>query len=104
MLPQFLVAVPQHEILARVLRNLRNIFIQQKRYQRALSVAENICLLLPDNAEELKQRGSLFAQLECFRPALADFSRYLELAPAAVDAETIRTLSRELETQVSRIS
>jgi len=35
-------------------------------------------------------RGALYESLDCAAAALADFRRYLELAPAAPDATTWR--------------
>lgn len=103
-LAQFLTSVDHREILARVLRNLRGIFVEQGRDDRALNAAHRICLLLPDNAEEIKTRGFLYAKLDCFAQAVDDYSRYLKLAPDATDTDTIRGLVMELAGQVGRIN
>ena len=89
-LGQLLASVGSREILARVLRNLRGNFIEQGQDERALGAAHKICLLLPQNAEEIKFRGYLYGRLECPRQAMEDYVRYLRLAPDASDAETIR--------------
>lgn len=103
-LARFLASVDHREILARVLRNLRGIFVEQEREDRALNAAHKICLLLPDNAEEIKTRGFLYAKLDCFAQAVDDYSRYLTLAPDAADVDTIRGLVTELAGKVGRMN
>ena len=103
-LAHFLASVDPREILARVLRNLRGVFVEQGQDDRALGAAHRICLLLPDNAEEIKYRGFLYAKLKCPPQAMEDYSRYLELAPGAADADTIRDLVMELAGDVGRIN
>lgn len=103
-LGQLLASVGSREILARVLRNLRGNFIQQGLYDRALGAAHKICVLLTGNAEEIKIRGDLYARLECPRQAMEDYVRYLQLAPAALDADKIRELVIALGAQAGRIN
>ena len=103
-LAQFLTSISSRDILARVLRNLRGNFVEQGRDDRALGAAHKICLLLPDNPEEIKARGYLYARFECPRQAMDDYSRYLQLAPDASDAETIRGLVLELAGEAGSIN
>ncbi len=78
------------DILVRVLRNLKGIYLHQQDFDRALYVANCILLLAPDNAEALRDRGRIYERLECFRAALQDFRRYLELDPGAMDHRDVR--------------
>ena len=103
-LARFLASVDHREILARVLRNLRGIFVEQGREDRALNAAHKICLLLPDHAEEIRTRGYLYTKLDCFAQAVDDYSRYLQLAPDAADTDTIRGLVTELAGKVGRLN
>ena len=103
-LVHFLASVDPREVLARVLRNLRGIFVEAGQDDRALGAAHKICLLLPDNAEEIKTRAYLYAKLECPRQAMDDYSRYLQLTPQAADADTIRGLVMELAGEAGRIN
>jgi regulator of sirC expression with transglutaminase-like and TPR domain len=60
---------------------------------------ETINLLLiinPDSAEEYRDRGLIYQQLEAYRAALADLTHYLELAPKANDAQLVRNMIGEL--------
>jgi regulator of sirC expression with transglutaminase-like and TPR domain len=74
----------------RVLRNLKGIYWHQQDFGRALYVVNCILVLDPDNAEALRDRGRIYERLECFRAALADFRRYLDLDPGAADYREVR--------------
>jgi regulator of sirC expression with transglutaminase-like and TPR domain len=77
-------------ILTRMLRNLLRIYLKRAEHARALEATDLLLVAVPDSADELRIRGLLYEQLECFGAALDDFRRYLVVAPAAQDAEQIR--------------
>jgi regulator of sirC expression with transglutaminase-like and TPR domain len=85
-----LVSASKKDILARMLRNLKAIYLEQKDYARALSIIDWIVVLLPAEAGEVRDRGLTYLKLECFRAALEDLERYLQMAPAADDLDEIR--------------
>ena len=99
-----LVSANKKEILARMLRNLKVTYLEQRDRDRALSVMEWIITLSPADASEVRDRGLLYRELECFRAALEDLERYLDLAPAADDAEQIRDYVIELQRTVVRLN
>jgi len=99
-----LVSADKKEILARVLRNLKAIYVEREDGNPALSVMEWIITLTPTDAAEVRDRGLLFAKLECPRAALEDFERYLELAPDAEDAHELRTRMVELRQAAARLN
>jgi regulator of sirC expression with transglutaminase-like and TPR domain len=99
-----LVSADKKEILARVLRNLKAIYVEREEDNAALSVMEWIITLTPADAAEVRDRGLLFAKLECPRAALEDFERYLELAPDAEDAHELRTRMVELRQAAARLN
>lgn len=76
--------------LARMQRNLKNIFMRTNDAQRALGVCDRLVFLLPDVAAERRDRGLVYEQLECFGLARRDFEAYLSVATAAEDAPAIR--------------
>lgn len=102
-LAPLLSSADKREILLRVLRNLKGIYLGARRLQKALAVAEAILALAPDEPGEIRDRGMLFDQLECFRPALADYQRYLTLDPEAREAESIRARIIELRDAVEHL-
>jgi regulator of sirC expression with transglutaminase-like and TPR domain len=78
------------EILARMLRNLKGIYHGRNDYERLLEVQNRLIVLLPDAHEELRDRGLVYAQLDCPRAAVDDLERYLVMEPDAVEADEIR--------------
>jgi regulator of sirC expression with transglutaminase-like and TPR domain len=55
----FLAPVTKKQIIARILSNLKGIYIQRKQYLKALSVVERLLLIDADAAQELKDRAAL---------------------------------------------
>ncbi len=87
---RFLGAAHKRDMLARMLRNLKSIYMHQGKWGKALAILEQILLIDPEEAPEWRDRGQVYERLECFRFALMDYQRYLELQPDADDAEDIR--------------
>ena len=99
-----LVAANKKEILARVLRNLKAIYVDREDDDAALSVMEWIIALTPADPFEVRDRGLLYARLECSRAAAEDLEHYLELAPGAEDAQEMRLRVVELRQAASRLN
>jgi regulator of sirC expression with transglutaminase-like and TPR domain len=92
----FLQAARPREVIARMLRNLKEIFSSGHDSARLLSVAERLVILLPDAWEERRDRGLVHAALGARYPAMADLAGYLEHAPDAPDRPAIRKRLAEL--------
>jgi regulator of sirC expression with transglutaminase-like and TPR domain len=82
--------VGKRSILARLLGNLKAVYIQAQLFRRALASVERILLLAPHDLDERRDRGMLLAQLNRISEAIADTQSYLNLAPNAPDAELVR--------------
>lgn len=78
------------DVLVRMLRNLKSIYHERREFERLLAVQERLVVLLPDVPSERRDRGLVFAQLECPRAALEDLGYYLGVEPHAPGAEEIR--------------
>ena len=91
------------EILARMLSNLKQVYVQQNDFVRALACVDRILLVAPDTPRELRDRGILYQRLECYTAALQDFERYLRLAPDDEAAHLIRDLMPELHRQAAQL-
>ena len=78
------------QILVRMLNNLKNIYWSSKNYLKALSIVEFILLITPDSVTEIRDRGMIYYQLECFSQALVDLEKYLKIYPEAPDEKIIR--------------
>jgi regulator of sirC expression with transglutaminase-like and TPR domain len=84
------------EIIARMLRNLKAIYVQTERWQRLLAVQQRLVILLPEHIEEIRDRGFAYARLDYVRPALEDLERYLGARPDADDATAVELQLHEL--------
>jgi len=83
---------PAHprDILVRMLRNLKTLFAEQERWRSLLAVQKRLVILLPDEVNEVRDRGLAYANLECPLAALHDIETYLAERPYAPDAEVLR--------------
>jgi regulator of sirC expression with transglutaminase-like and TPR domain len=94
---------PSNEILARLLRNLKQVFIHQSELAEALACSDRIVILQPEIAQEVRDRGLLYRALECWSDARADFEHYLAMAPEAADAEKVRAILLSLGNRKTRL-
>jgi regulator of sirC expression with transglutaminase-like and TPR domain len=85
----YLQAAPSREIIARMLRNLKEIFTTQMDWERLLAVQERLVILLPDSWPEYRDRGLAHAELGHSDEALSDLECYLDHAEDLVDVEAI---------------
>jgi len=99
-----LVAANKREILARMLRNLKGIYLDQRDYVRALSAIDWIIAIMPGEATEVRDRGLIYVKLECFRAALEDLEHYMQKAPDAADMDEIRSHVVELRMSAARLN
>ena len=104
-LAHLLGAASNKEVLGRMLRNLKGIYVERADWLRALSASERVIALLPDDAgEEYRDRAGIYLKLECIRAALGDFNTYLRQCPGAADAETVMAQIAELAPRVARLN
>jgi len=85
----YLQTAPSREIIARMLRNLKEIHKSQSDWQRLLAVQERLVVLLPENWTEYRDRGLAHAQLGHTEQALADLECYLVHADDQVNLDAI---------------
>lgn len=103
-LSQFLQAATPRQILARLLRNLKGIYLQLEEAQNTLEVMQRMVMVAPHAAEEVRDRGLAYYRLDCFRAALADLQDYLERRPDAPDADEIRCKAAALTLVCARLN
>jgi regulator of sirC expression with transglutaminase-like and TPR domain len=81
----FLQSATPREIVARMLRNLKEIHRSALNWPRLLPVMERLVVLLPQAWEEQRDRGMLYAELGRFDAAACDLRAYLEQVGDAPD-------------------
>ena len=101
---EFLQPVTKKEILSRMLHNLKGIYLNSTNYLKALSIVDMILLIDPEAMDELRDRGLLYYNLECFTQALSDIETYLRRTTNAQDAELIRGYIPVLKGLTAKIS
>jgi regulator of sirC expression with transglutaminase-like and TPR domain len=82
----FLQAATSREVLARLLRNLKEIHRSARDWARLLTVQQRLVVLLPEAWEERRDRGLVYAELGQHLQAIDDLSAYLDHRPGAEDA------------------
>ncbi len=90
--PQFLDPVGSDYILARMLRNLKGIYLSRREFVQALAVVERLRLLRPDDAGELRDRGKLRLSLGDLQGAANDLERFLADAPEPSEGSEVKLL------------
>lgn len=99
-----LAAASNKDILVRMLRNLKAIYSHHKEWLKALTATDRIITIMPELAEEYRDRGMIYLNLECFRAALFDLQAYLKMLPVAEDADTVRQKVVEAQAIASRLN
>jgi len=103
-LASMLAGASNKDILVRMLRNLKGIYTHHKDWLKALTATDRIITVMPDLAEEYRDRGMIYLNLECFRAALFDLQAYLKMLPAADDTDTVRRKVVELQAAAFRLN
>ena len=92
----YLQACPPRDLLARMLRNLKEIFRSQEDWPRMLAVLERLVVLLPGDVHERRDRGLVHAELGHAGLALSDLQAYLQAQPEAADHAALSARVREI--------
>lgn len=99
-LAHYLQAMPAREIMARMLRNLKEIHRSQSDWHRLVAVENRLLVLLPQAWDEYRDRGLAQAELGLLAPAVRDLETYLGRAGEGDDsraiAERVAVLRRAL--------
>lgn len=85
----FLQTAPARDVVARMLRNLKEIHRNAADWRRLLPVLERLVVLLPQAWEERRDRGLAYAELGLPDAAARDLADYLEHAGNAQDRTEI---------------
>lgn len=92
----YLQVSPPRDIIARMLRNLKEIHTTQEDWLRLIAVQDRLIVLLPQAWAEYRDRGLAHAEAGHFGPALADLDAYLRNTETGVDLDAIAGRVAEL--------
>jgi regulator of sirC expression with transglutaminase-like and TPR domain len=104
MAPEMLLPCGPRQMLERLLQNLKAIYIRKQDFERALGAVALLRHVAPENAEELRDRGLLYAALDCYGLAVSDLEAYLERAPRAEEARELREKVEYLRERAARVN
>ena len=102
-LQSVLATASKKDIILRMLRNLKGVYIQRDEFAKALPIMHRIIQLVPDYADEYRDRGVVHQALECFRAAAIDYETYLRLKPNAPDSAIVGERVAELARHLSHL-
>jgi regulator of sirC expression with transglutaminase-like and TPR domain len=94
---EFLAPVTPRQFLARLLTNLKVIYLQNHQIDQALAAIERILLLFPQAPMELRDRGLISYELGNWSLATQDLEDYLRYLPQAQDGLMIRQILAKME-------
>lgn len=94
-----LQAASNLETIVRMLRNLKQIYMEGQKVEQALACIEMILSILPESPDELRDRGMIYQHIEYSQGAINDLKHYLELVPHAEERGVIEALLDSLQSQ-----
>lgn len=84
-----LAPASKHDMIIRLLRNLKASYLREKDDAHALLAVERLLVLMPGDPGEIRDRGLLHYRMQRFGLALDDLTEYLRRLADAPDREQI---------------
>jgi regulator of sirC expression with transglutaminase-like and TPR domain len=97
----YLQAAPSRDIIARMLRNLKEIHRTQQDWPRVVAVQDRLIVLLPDAWSEYRDRGLAHAEQGHTAQAVDDLETYLSHAQDALDIDAMADRVAQLRCEKS---
>ncbi|HSV69711.1 MAG TPA: transglutaminase-like domain-containing protein [Methylibium sp.] len=95
----FLQSASPREVVARMLRNLKEVHRAAEDWAHLLAVQQRLVILLPRDWDERRDRGLVHAELGAWDAAADDLDAYLDHSPQAADRRAIAERAAELRAQ-----
>ncbi len=94
--PQLLARTTRKQILIRMLRNLKGLYVRMHSFPQALTTTDALLALQPGALPDLRDRGLLAYHMNDFSKALRDLEDYLKRARLADQDEDSRKESEQV--------
>jgi regulator of sirC expression with transglutaminase-like and TPR domain len=91
-------------MLARMLRNLKVIYVKRGDLTRAVTIVDMLLSASPEAGEERRDRGLLYAGLDCYAWAVRDLTRYLRENPDAKDRAAVQAKIVDMNRKAARLN
>ena len=99
--PEFFQEVSPRQFLARMLTNLKMIYIRKGDLDHTLAAIERILLLFPEASLELRDRGLIYYEKGRWDEAIPDLTQYLTALPLAKDKVMIEQIINTMQRRQS---
>lgn len=90
------------QVVSRMLRNLKALYLQRNEFTRALPVQRRLAAIEAGEPQEQRDLGMLCLQVDRPGDAVKPLEAYLQARPDADDADAIGTLLRAARREVAR--
>ena len=90
---ELLAPATRHEIVVRMLVNLKRLYVRMRSYPQARFIADLLLTVDPAAVSELRDRGLLAYHLQDFHAALQDLESYLRMLPRRVGDDDLSDAS-----------
>lgn len=104
MQPDMLAPCGARAMLSRMLQNLKAIYVREQDYARALGVVELLLRVTPGSHDELRDRGLIYAALDCYGLAARDLGDYVARVPHTEETDELREKIETLRAQAARVN
>ncbi|WP_343153001.1 invasion regulator SirB1 [Buchnera aphidicola] len=84
-------------VIRKVLNTLKAALMEEKKMELALNVSNLLIQLNPNDPYEIRDRGLIYAQLECGKVALSDLTYFIEHCPEDPISEIIKVKIHSIE-------
>ncbi|CAQ84615.1 MULTISPECIES: invasion regulator SirB1 [Photorhabdus] len=86
-------------IVLKVLETIKVALMEEKQLELALKASEAVLMFDPDDPYEIRDRGLIYAELDCNHIAVSDLNYFVEHCPEDPIAEMIRMQIYSIEQQ-----
>jgi len=100
--PEALEATCPAAFVLRMLNNLKTAYLADRAHLKAARVIHRLCQLLPNEPTQRRDLGLLLVRSEQHGAAIDHLQHYLRAAPAADDADDVRTILARAFAEVAR--
>ena len=100
--PAFLAPVGNRDFVARILRNLKGIYLNGADHDRAIRMMDLLVALMPMEAREQRDRGLLHFELEHWEQAKEDLRHYLDSGSPSLDTAAVNWVLGRIDANQTR--
>ena len=95
--PMLIRRAESFELLERVETLFKMALTKEKKFQEVLEMINFRLIFSPDDPYEIRDRGMIFATMECFQAAYEDLSYFIDQCPDDPSARMIKMDIKQLE-------